>query len=451
MENIFVTKSLLIELINENEVSKIKMIFENYNIVDLAEQVEKLELTQILYLFKVLHKAVSGQLFSYFDSESQEKLIEAFTSQEILDVLENLYSDDMADFVEDMPANIVKKVLSAATDDQREMINTLLSYPKDSAGSIMSTQFVELKENDTIEKSIKKIKHLGKIAETINFCYVTNKYRKLVGTISLKEIIYAKENEKIKELMDSDVIYVYTDTDQEQVAHLFKKYDVLVLPVVNNEDCLIGIITVDDIIDVFEDEVTEDIQKMAAIRPLEESYLETSSFEMMKSRIPWLLVLMVSATLTGAILTGFEEGLMVIPVLSAFVPMVMGTAGNAGSQAAVMVIRGIAVDDLKVKDLFKVLLKEFKIAAICGAVLFVVVMLRILILPPSVPLDIALVVSFAMVVSLFVAKLFGGLLPLIALSLKQDPAAMASPLVTTVVDALALIIYFLMCKYFLGI
>lgn len=451
MENLEITKELLMELIEEKQIKKLREIFDEFNIVNLAEIVQELETSQMLFIFKILKKELGAQLFSYFDSDNQARLVDVFTSNEIQDILTNLYSDDMTDFIEDMPANIVKKIIMAATQEQRATINSLMSYPDDSAGSIMGTEFVELEENDTITQAVKKIKKQGKVAETISYCYVTNNRKRLVGAIALRDILFEPVNDLISEHMENDIISVTTSTDQEEVARTFKKYDILVLPVVNDDNCLIGIITSDDIIDVFEEEVTEDIQKMAAIRPINESYLDTSFLTMVRSRLPWLLILMISATLTGGILAGFEEALGVIPALAAFVPMIMGTAGNAGSQASVMVIRGIAVDDLNVKDTIKVLWKETQVSLICGAILFVVSVIRIMVLPPSVTIDIALVVSLALVLSLFVAKVVGGLLPLLSLIIKQDPAAMAAPLITTVVDALALIIYFNLCRCFLGI
>lgn len=451
MENLEITKELLEEFISEKQVKKLREVFDEFNIVDLAEYVNELKIEEILFLFKILKKDITAPLFSYLSSDNQQRMIEAFTGNEIQSMLENLYSDDVLEIMGDMPANLVKKILMAASKEQRDEINLLLSFAPNTAGSLMSTDFVELQEDDTVAQAIKKIKRQGKVAETISFCYIVNSKRKLVGTIALRDIIFAPVNALISDLMDSDVICVLVSDDQEDVAHVMSKYDMLVAPVVNDQNCLIGIITVDDIIDVMQDEVTEDIQKMAAIVPVEDSYLKTNIWTMAKSRLPWLLALMITATLTGGILGKFESALAVIPALSAFVPMIMGTAGNAGSQASVMVIRGIAVDDLSLKDTIKVIWKETRVGLLCGLALFIVVTLRIMLLPPMVVLDVALVIALSTVLSLVVANIVGGFLPLVALACKQDPAAMAAPFITTVIDTVSLLIYFFLSVKLLGI
>lgn len=451
MENLEITKELLEEYIANKQVKNIRTVFDEFNIVDLAEYVNELTMGEILFLFKILKKDITGPLFSYLSSDNQQRMIEAFTGNEIQSMLENLYSDDVLEIMGDMPANLVKKILKAASKEQRDEINLLLSFAPNTAGSLMSTDYVELKDDDSVAQAIKKIKRQGKVAETISFCYIVNSKRKLVGTIALRDIIFAPVNAPISDLMDSDVICVQVSDDQEDVAHTMSKYDMLVAPVVNDQNCLIGIITVDDIIDVMQEEVTEDIQKMAAIVPVEDSYLETKIWPMAKSRLPWLLALMITATLTGGILSEFESSLAVISALSAFVPMIMGTAGNAGSQASVMVIRGIAVDDLSFRDIGKVIWKELRVGMLCGFALFIVVTLRIMLLPPVVILDVALVIALSTVISLVVANVVGGLLPLVALACKQDPAAMAAPLITTVIDTLSLLIYFYLSVKLLGI
>ena len=366
-------------------------------------------------------------------------------------MLENLYSDDIIDFIEELPSNLVKKILQAASEDQRTEINLLLSYPEDSAGSMMTTEFVELKETDTVKQAIARIKTQGRVAETITNCYVVDQNRVLVGSIRLREILFANEDELISELMDTDVISVMTNDDQEVVANVFKKYDFSVLPVVNDEERLIGIITADDIIDVLYEETTEDIQKMAAIMPTEGSYIETSILDMAKSRITWLIILMVSATFTGFIIQGYESTLALIPALAASMPMIMSTAGNAGSQSSIMVIRGISVDDMTIKDIGLVVWKELQVGFVIGVMMFVVNVLRLLIFTPDVGLMTDLVISGTVFITILMAKVTGGLLPLVALIFKQDPAAMASPLITTIVDALALIVYFNLAIRFLAI
>lgn len=451
MDNLEITKELLQEFISEKKIETLKEVFDEFNIVDLALFVNELPLPQILFLFKILRKEVSGTLFSYLESENQQGIIEAFTSNDIRSMLEHVYSDDMVDVMEDMPANLVKKVLQAASEEQRSEINMLLSYAPNTAGSMMSTDYLELDAMDTVAQAIKKIKSQGKVAETISFCYIVNRKHRLVGAIALRDILFAPVNSYIEDLMDRDVICVQVNDDQEDVAHTMSKYDIMVLPVVNDQSCLIGIITADDVIDVMEEEVTEDIQKMAAIVPVEESYLDTSIVALVKSRLPWLLALMITATFTGNVLASYEEALAVIPALSAFVPMIMGTAGNAGNQASVMVIRGISVDDLSWKDILKVLWKEMRVGLICGVILFVVVTVRIMVIPPSVTLDIALVIALSTVISLIAANMAGGLLPLLAHACKQDPAVMAAPLIATVIDTLSLMIYFYLSMKLLGI
>ena len=446
-----ITIALLEEMIAEKQVKRLREIFDEYNIVDLSELVQELPLQDVLFLFKILRNEVTGTLFSYFESDHQEKLIEIFASDEIQDILDNLFSDDIAEFIEELPANLVKKVLQAATIEQRKEINLLLSYPDNTAGSIMSTDFVELKAEDTISQAIKKIKKQGRIAETINDCYVVDQQRQLVGTVELESILFQEADKLIDEYMEKDVVFVKTHDDQEFVAEQMQHYDLLVIPVVNEAQRFIGIITVDDIMDVLEEEVTEDIHKMAAIRPMEDSYLQASVMSMAKSRVFWLSILMVSAIFAEKILIGYEEALAVIPALAAFIPMIMGTAGNAGSQSSVMIIREISLKEISFKDIWKVITKETYASLLIGIVLFVVSMIRIWVLPPAVGMDISLVVSLSLIVSVLFANVFGALLPLLAVLIKQDPAAMAGPLLTSVVDAFALIIYFTFCISLLGI
>lgn len=439
------------DLIHERNVKNLRYLFDELNIVDLTEMVAELDNEEILFLFKTLKREISAEIFTYLPNEEKENVISSFTSGEITSMLDNLYSDDIVDFLEEMPANVVRHVLLAATKEQREEINLLLSYPENSAGSLMSLDFVELEANDTIFKALKKIKAQGKKAETISVCYVIDQHRKLVGTIALRAILFAKDDDVIADVMDIDIIYVETHDDQEEVAKVFSKYDMSVIPVVNDEQRLIGIVTVDDIIDVVQEEVTEDIQKMAAIIPVESSYMESSIFQISKSRIAWLLVLMVSATFTGNIIAGFEDRLSAIPALAYFIPMIMSAGGNAGSQASSMVIRGIAIDELSVKDYFKVLIKELEVATLTGIVLFVANLIRLIVFMPSTNFKVDFIVSLTLFFTIVVAKLVGGLLPLIAKRLNQDPAAMAAPLITTIVDAVALLIYFTLAFTFLQI
>lgn len=444
-------KKVFKALIEGRKFQEIRDVFNYYNMVDLALMVEDCSLDQVLMLFKILKREISAEMFTYLSNNKQEELINAFTSLEIKGMLENLYSDDIVDFLEELPSNLVKKILQSATEDQRYEMNLLLSYPEDSAGYMMTTDFVELKLSDTVKRAITRIKTQGKVAETISNCYIVNENRTLVGSIRLREILFADEDEMISEIMDTDVISVMTSDDREEVANVFKKYDFSVLPVVNDEKKLIGIITADDIIDVILEETTEDIQKIAAITPMEGSYTETNILEMAKSRVSWLIILMVSATFTGLIIQGYEQTLTLIPALAASMPMIMSTAGNAGSQSSIMVIRGISVDNMSIKDFWLVIWKELKIGLVIGLVLFVVNVFRLMIFTPNVGLTTDLVISTTVFITILMANITGGLLPLVALIFKQDPAAMASPLITTIVDALALIVYFKLAMHFLSI
>lgn len=444
-------KKVFKALIEGRKFQEIRDTFNYYNMVDLALMVEECSLDQILMLFKILKREISAEMFTYLSNAKQEELITAFTSPEIKGMLENLYSDDIVDFLEELPSNLVKKILQSASDDQRSEINLLLSYPEDSAGYMMTTDFVELKDSDTVKRSITRIKTQGKVAETISNCYIVNENRTLVGSIRLREIVFADEEEMISEIMDSDVISVLTSDDREVVANVFKKYDYSVIPVVNDEDKLIGIITADDIIDVIYEETTEDIQKMSAITPMEGSYTESNILEMAKSRVSWLIILMVSATFTGLIIQGYEQTLTLIPALAASMPMIMSTAGNAGSQSSIMVIRGISVDNMSIKDFWLVIWKELKIGLVIGLALFIVNVIRLMIFTPNVSIEADLVISLTVFITILMANITGGLLPLVALIFKQDPAAMASPLITTIVDALALIVYFKLAMQFLAI
>ena len=446
-----ITVELLQEMIREKQIKRLREIFDEYNIVNLAEMVEALSLEEALFLFKILRNEITGVLFSYFDAEHQEKLIETFTSNEIQNILDNLYSDDITEFMEELPANLVRKVLIAATPEQRKEINLSLSYPENSAGSIMSTDFVELKQGDTIGQAIRKIKRQGRVAEVIDDCYIVDSARRLVGMVELESILFQEEDDLIDEYMKIDFVFVNTHDDQESVALEMQHYDLMAIPVVNDDQCFIGIITIDDIMDIMEEEVTEDIHKMAAITPIEDSYLQATTFSMVKSRVTWLMLMMLFSLLAEGILAQFEETLAIIPALAAFVPMIMGTAGNAGNQSSVMIIREISLKEVEIKDFWKVLTIESKVSFWLGVILFVASMARILLLPPSVSLDIGLIASVSLVISLFFANVFGAVLPLFAILVKQDPAAMAAPLITSVVDAFALIIYFSLCVGLLGI
>lgn len=436
-------------MIAQKKISQLREMFEEFNIVDMSELVGELELNEALFIFKTLTKDITSQIFSYLSHDKQELLIQTFTGPQIKEMLDALYDDDILDFIEDMPANIVKHVLQNASPQQRAELNQLLSYRENSAGSIMSTNFVTLKEKDTILEAINKIKVQGKQAETINYCYITDVKKVLSGVVTLRDILLSEYDLTMADIMDTDLILANTAEDQEDVAKLFEKYDITVVPVVNDDQCLVGIVTVDDIIDVIHEEATEDIHKMGAITPIDSTYLETGVIAMSKSRIVWLLILMISATFTGQIMANYEGMLAANVTLSIFIPMLMDTAGNAGNQASTMVIRALATGELKTSDLFKIWWKELRIALLCGSIMGVVNFLRILIFMGYVDVNTSIIVSITVFVTVGLAKIVGCTLPIIAQKLRLDPAVMAGPLITTMVDAISLFVYFQLAIHFL--
>lgn len=439
----------LVKVVESKNVQQLREVFDEHNIVDLAMMVEGLSTEEAVYVFRVLTKERSGELFSYLQIEKQERLIEILGGPEIKGILDNLYTDDIADFIEEMPEEIVTKVLKSASSKQRREINMLLSYKENSCGSIMTTDYVDLDENLTVNQAMEEIKNQREIAESISYCYMVDQKKRLCGAMSIRDILFAPKNAVLKEIMDEDIVSVKTSDDQERAIYEMQKYDLTMIPVVDESRKIVGLITSDDVLDALEDEATEDIHKMAGITPIEEPYLKTSAFKIAKSRLPWLLILMLSATVSGAILSSNEDILVLIPALSIFVPMLMDTAGNAGSQASAMVIRGIVVDGLGIKDFFTILYKELRIALCCGAVLFLVNMIRILFFMNNVSFMAALVSSLTILIVLVCAKLTGGLLPLIATKLKMDPAVLASPLINTIVDGISLTVYFALAKILL--
>lgn len=449
MENETMHLELLKQFIKDKKISDLRTIFDEYNIVDMSELVGELELTEALFLFKTLKKDITSQIFSYLPHEKQEILIQTFTGPQIQEMLDALYDDDIIDFIEDMPANIVKHVLQNANPKQRVEINKLLSYEENTAGSIMSTNFVVLKENDALMSAITKIKQQGQQAETIYYCYITDAKKVLRGVVGLRDILLSKDDVNMKDIMDTDLIFANTNDDQEDVAKLFEKYDITVVPIVNNDNCLVGIVTVDDIIDVIHEEATEDIHKMGAITPIDSTYLETGVFAMAKSRIIWLLILMISATFTGQIMASYEEVLSVNVTLTIFIPMLMDAAGNAGNQASTMVIRALATGELATSDMLKIWWKELRIALICGSVMGIVNFLRILVFMGQVDVMTSIIVSLTVFITVGMAKIVGCTLPVVAEKLHLDPAVMAGPLITTVVDALSLFVYFQLVTIFL--
>lgn len=438
------------ELINENKVQNIRNELLEMNIVDIANVLEEVEKPQLVMVFRILPKDIAAGVFSYSSSELQQHLIESITDKEIKGIIDELFLDDAVDFIEEMPANIVKRVLKNTNEGLRAQINQLLNYPEDSAGSIMTVEYVDLKREMTVKEAIQHIKKSGVDKETIYTCYVMGANRKLEGVVSIRRLILSDETTKINDILNDDVISVKTTDDQENIAHLFKKYDLSTMPVVDNENRLVGIITVDDIVDIIEQENTEDIQKMAAMEPSDEEYLKTGVFKLAKHRILWLLILMLSATFTGNIIKRFEDVLQSVVVLTAFIPMLMDTGGNSGSQSSTLIIRGMALGQVSIRDIFKVLWKELRVSFVVGITLAFVNFLRIFYLE-RVGMLVSLTVCLTLFLTVIIAKVVGGLLPILAKSLRLDPAIMASPLITTIVDAISLIIYFEMARVFLGV
>lgn len=432
----------ILRLIEEKKYMAIQRELSEMNEVDVAEILDPLDAKTTLLIFRMLPKDLAANVFSHFSKDQQLGIIDAITDKELMHIMDELFFDDMIDLIEEMPANIVKKILRYTSDDEREMINHFLKYPEDSAGSLMTIEYVDLKKAMTVEEALKHIKETGMDKETVYTCYVTDSKRMLEGFISLRTLVTAEEDLIIENIMDAEVIHVNTHDDQENVANQFKRYGYLALPVVDNENRLTGIITVDDIMEVMEQEATEDFQRMAAMSPSEEAYLGTGVFTLARHRLPWLLVLMISATFTGRIMQRFEDVLTQIVVLSAFIPMLMDTGGNSGSQSSTLIIRGLATGEIAIRDWWKVLFKEIRVSLLVGVALAVTNFARLLLFE-KIDIFISLTVSLTIVVTVMAAKVVGGLLPLIAKKMKLDPAIMAGPLITTIVDALALIVYFL--------
>lgn len=438
------TKEIILKLINSKEFSTLKKVLETINPVDLAILMEDLDEKDLLVVFRVLTKEDAAETFSHMPSSMQQTLIEAFTDKEIKDVFDEMFIDDAVDVIEEMPANVVKRLLKNTDDETRKMINIILHYPKDSAGSIMTIEYVNLKKDMTVGDAINHIRKDGFDKETIYTCYVTEN-KKLIGLVSVKDLLMSSDENKVEDIMETNIIYAETCEDRENVAKMFSKYDFVAMPVVDNETCLVGIVTVDDVMDVLEEEVTEDITKMAAINPSEDSYFETSIFKHAKNRIVWLLVLMLSATLTGTIISNYENAFAAIPLLVSFIPMLMDTGGNCGAQSSTLIIRGLALDEIKFTDIFKVVFKEFRIALLVSATLAIVNGLRIFIMYKD--LSLSIVIGLSLIFTIVIAKTIGCILPLIAKKCKLDPAIMAAPLITTIVDTCSIFIYFNIATY----
>jgi magnesium transporter len=440
----------ILDLIEEKKYVQIKKTLQELNEVDIADILDELDLHNTLLIFRMLPKDLAVDVFAHFEHERQLEIIEAITDKEVKNIVEELFFDDMIDLIEEMPANIVKKVLKHSTEEERKLINQFLMYPQESAGSIMTIEYVDLKKQMTVGEALKHIKETGITKETVYTCYVTDQNRKLEGIVSLRLLVVSDKEAVIEDLMEDDIIYANTHDDQESVAGLFRKYGFLAIPVVDNEKRLTGIITVDDIMEVMEQEATEDFQRMAAMAPSEEAYLNTKVMVLAKQRILWLLILMVSATISGNIISRYEDILSAVVVLTSFVPMLMDTGGNSGSQSSTLIIRGLATGEIQMKDAPKVLWKEFRIALMVGGALAAVNFLRLLFIVRTDYL-IGILVSLTLMFTVVIAKLLGGMLPIAAKKLKLDPAIMAGPLITTIADALSLIVYFSMASILLGI
>lgn len=441
-------ESTLTALLDEKKYPTVRDILITMNPSDVASILDELPEERLPLLFRLLPKEQAAETFVEMEPEAQELLIRGFSDSELREVLDELYVDDAVDIVEEMPANVVRRILSQADPQMRKEINEILRYPENSAGSIMTTEYVSLRPGMTVEESILRIRRTGVDKETIYTCYVTRD-RTLVGLVTVKDLLLAQDDDlKIEELMETNVISVNTHTDQEDVAQMFAKYNFLALPVVDAESRMVGIITFDDAMDVMEDEATEDMEIMGGMTPSDKTYLRSSTFDLFKHRIPWLMLLMVSATFTGLIITHFESALAAQVALTAFIPMLMDTGGNSGSQSSVTVIRAISLDEIEFSDLPRIVWKEIRTAVLCGATLaaacFVKIMLvdRLLMRNDSITVTVAVVVCITMALTVLIAKIIGAVLPMCAKKIGLDPAVMASPFITTIVDALSLLIYF---------
>ncbi len=447
----------LVALLKDKKYFSLRDILSTMNPADIAAIFDGLEEARLPLLFRLLPKELAADAFVEMEPEAQELLIQGFSDSELREVLDELYVDDAVDIVEEMPANVVRRILAQADPDMRKQINEILRYPEDSAGSIMTTEYVTLRPNMTVEEAIKRIRRTGVDKETIYTCYVTEN-RRLIGMCTVKDLLLCDDDDEvIAEIMEENVISVNTLEDKEDVAQMFSKYDFLALPVVDAEGRLVGIVTFDDAMDVMEDEVTEDMEKMAAMLPSEKPYMRSSVWTIWKNRIPWLLLLMVSATFTGMILNHFEGALATQIVLTSFIPMLMDTAGNSGSQTSVTIIRGLSLGEIELRDLPKVLWKECRVAALCGLTLAAAVFVKLLLVDRAllggggITLPVMLTVCLTMAATIVCAKLVGGVLPIVAEKLGFDPAVMASPFITTIVDALALLVYFEVATVLLGL
>ena len=457
-ERFEIVEKALLKMLEDKKYATLRDILVTMNPSDIAGIFNGLENDRIPLMFRLLPKELAAETFVEMEPDDQELLIRGFSDNELKEVLDELYVDDAADLVEEMPANVVKRILKQANPEMRSAINQILQYPDYTAGSIMTTEYVSLRPTMTVEEAILRIRRQGVDKDTIYTCYVTDKDRMLIGFVTVKDLLLAEDDEMlIQDIMLTNLIFVNTRTDQEQVAHMLSKYNFLALPVVDGEGRMVGIVTFDDAMDVLEEEATEDMELMSGMTPSEKPYLKSTPFELFKNRIPWLMLMMVSATFTGLIMTAFEDALAAQIALSAFIPMLMGTGGNSGSQSSVTVIRGLSLGELEFRDLGEILWKELRTALMCGVALAVVCFAKIWLIDhllfgnENITLLVDLVVCCALCVTVVVAKIVGCLLPIGAKALKLDPAVMASPFISTIVDALSLLVYFLFANLILGL
>ena len=432
-------KKLVLEWMQSNNLKELHEYLKKQNVVDIAEFLKELDDSTLAIFFRILEKEEAANVFSYLENDERNRLIKTFNNTEIVNVINELYSDDAIDFLSDMPANLVTQLLDKVDDEVRQDINHLLKYKDGTAGSIMTVEFIEFTKDMSVADALAKIKRVGIDSETVYTCYVVEN-RKLIGIVSAKSLMLSDSDVLIKDIMKTEFIYAYTSDDKEDIAKKMRKYGLIALPVLDVEDCIVGIVTFDDAIDVLTEETTEDMQKMAAIVANDKPYLTTSVWEHARSRIVWLLILMFSATLTGSIISNYEHAFEVMPVLVSFIPMLMDTGGNCGSQSSTLIIRGLAIDEIKFSDFFKVVFKEFRISIVVGIMLGIANGIRIVLLNHDVYL--AFVVSASIVVTVMISKFVGCTLPIIAKKFKMDPAIMAAPLITTIVDTLAIMVYF---------
>jgi len=449
----------IFEFLENKNFPKLRELLKEMNPADIALLFEELEEKAVPIVFRLLPKQLAADTFSYLESDKQVQLITSFSDVELREITDNMFIDDTVDIIEEMPANVVTRILKNTDSETRKIINELLKYPKDSAGSIMTTEFLYLDDDMTVKEAFQKIRQVGVTKETINTCFVT-KSRRLLGQLSPLELLTNDEDTLVTEIMDANIIKVNTHEDQENVARMFDKYDIAALPVVDNEDRLVGIVTFDDAIEVLQEENTEDFEKMAAMMPIEDSYFKTSVFKHAKKRVLWLLILMISATFTGLLITKYEAAFAALPILISFIPMLMDTGGNCGSQTSTMIIRGFALGEISTRDFFRVMFKEFRISLIVSSILAIVNGIRIYLMyfnseslaaSGTSALMLAVVVSLSIMCAVIIAKFVGCILPMVAKMCKLDPAIMASPMITTVADAAIIFVYFNIAMKFFNI